>query len=226
MSVEMQLPKILHLKQTLPQLYEQAGAFMDLADFLAFKACGQHHIRSVCTTTCKWTFAQGPVGRSAVQCHRSVDQESCCSSLNNAAGLADLLEHNKIGRVCAPIGSLQGKLTSAACSETGLAPDTCVAVGAIDAHAGAVALLGVASSLDTAASDLSFANRLALICGTSTCHMAIASEPHFIEGVWGPYANAVLDHHFLNEAGQSASGWFASPVRRTLDSTQARCWTM
>jgi ribulose kinase len=47
---------------------------------------------------------------------------------------------------------------------------------------------------------------LAMIAGTSTCHMAVSPNPRTIPGVWGPYFGAMLPGLWLNEAGQSATG--------------------
>ena len=41
MSVEMELPKLLWLKRHLPASYSKAARFMDLADFLSYKATGR-----------------------------------------------------------------------------------------------------------------------------------------------------------------------------------------
>jgi len=46
----------------------------------------------------------------------------------------------------------------------------------------------------------------ALICGTSTCHMAVERSPHFVPGVWGPYWSAMVPGMWLSEGGQSATG--------------------
>jgi ribulose kinase len=48
--------------------------------------------------------------------------------------------------------------------------------------------------------------RLALICGTSSCHMACASDATFVPGVWGPYFSAMIPELWLLEGGQSATG--------------------
>ncbi|PWA17586.1 hypothetical protein CCH79_00011298 [Gambusia affinis] len=49
-------------------------------------------------------------------------------------------------------------------------------------------------------------SRMAMICGTSTCHMAISEKPRFVPGVWGPYLSAMVPDLWLNEGGQSATG--------------------
>lgn len=44
--------------------------------------------------------------------------------------------------------------------------------------------------------------RLALISGTSTCHMAVSRDPLFIGGIWGPYYSAMVPGYWLTEGGQ------------------------
>ena len=50
-----QTPKLMWLKRNLPETWERAGQFFDLADFLTWKASGSTP-RSQCTLTCKWTY--------------------------------------------------------------------------------------------------------------------------------------------------------------------------
>ncbi|MCE3544366.1 ribulokinase, partial [Escherichia coli] len=52
---EMQTPKLMWLKRHLPNSWDKAGYFFDLADFLSWKASGSL-ARSQCTITCKWTY--------------------------------------------------------------------------------------------------------------------------------------------------------------------------
>ncbi len=47
---------------------------------------------------------------------------------------------------------------------------------------------------------------LALIGGTSNCHMAVSREPRYIDGIWGPYYGAMVPGLWLTEGGQSAAG--------------------
>ena len=74
-----------------------------------------------------------------------------------------------------------------------------VGVGLIDAHAEGVGLLAGLPEEELSRS-------IAMIAGTSTCHMAASPEQRRIPGVWGPYFGAMLPGLWLNEAGQSATG--------------------
>src|SRR5690606_3859351 len=47
-SPEMETPKLLWLKETLPATYHAAGHFFDLADYLTYRATGST-VRSLCT---------------------------------------------------------------------------------------------------------------------------------------------------------------------------------
>jgi ribulose kinase len=145
-------------------------------------------------------------------------------------GLSELLNdapNNPIGSVVSPPGEPVGKgLQLSASEDLGLPVGTPVGVSMIDAHAGGLGVLGAlvppvpgtaAAAIDasdsTAAttesssvSDAEMASRLALIAGTSCCHMLSSKEPVFVPGVWGPYASAMVPGLALNEGGQSAAG--------------------
>jgi len=94
-----------------------------------------------------------------------------------------------------------GPLTIEAAEALGLTTGCRVGVGLIDAHAGALGVLGSFAE-DPAGID----RHLGLIGGTSTCTMALSAEPRPVPGVWGPYFGAVLPALWLNEGGQSATG--------------------
>src|SRR5699024_821835 len=72
-----------------------------------------------------------------------------------------------------------------------------------DAHAGALGMLGDDPE-----------HSLAVIAGTSTCHIAFSHQPCFVPGVWGPYWGAVLPDGWINEGGQSAVGALIDHVIR------------
>ncbi len=202
-SPEMEPPKLLWLKNHLPESWAAAGDFFDLADYLAYRATGQTE-RSLCTTVCKWTY----------QGHQASDfgMDGWSDDFWEEIGLGDLPAegYRRIGRSIRPLGESAGDgLTSEAADDLNLRPGTAVAVSAIDAHAGGIGLLGSSVDGETAAGStggIPFNRRLALIGGTSSCHMAVSDEPRFIDGVWGPYYSAMVPEMWLNEGGQSATG--------------------
>ena len=74
--------------------------------------------------------------------------------------------------------------------------------------------------LREAVDDAALGRRLALVGGTSSCHMAASPEPRFIAGVWGPYFGAMVPGLWLTEGGQSATGaliagWCSYPCTTT-----------
>ncbi|XP_043990660.1 FGGY carbohydrate kinase domain-containing protein isoform X2 [Gambusia affinis] len=195
MSQEMQPPKLLWLKENLKDsCWDKAAHFFDLPDFLSWKATGST-TRSLCTLVCKWTY-----------CPPSGWDPSFWISI----GLADLLENNfsKIGSAtCSPGSPLAGGLTPQAAADLGLTPGTAVGASLIDAHAGGLGVIGAdVQGFDLPCEGWPITSRMAMICGTSTCHMAISEKPRFVPGVWGPYLSAMVPDLWLNEGGQSATG--------------------
>ncbi|KAK2895599.1 FGGY carbohydrate kinase domain-containing protein [Channa argus] len=195
MSPEMQPPKLLWLKENLKEsCWNKAAHFFDLPDFLSWKATGSL-TRSLCSLVCKWTYCP-PEGWNA--------------SFWSSIGLEDLLENNfsKIGSVACPPGSPLGDgLTQEAASDLGLDPGTAVGASLIDAHAGGLGVIGAdVKGFHLPCEHQPITSRMAMICGTSTCHMAISENPLFVPGVWGPCLSAMVPGLWLNEGGQSATG--------------------
>jgi len=187
MSPEMETPKLMWLKRHLPACWEQAGHFFDLADFLSWKACGSL-ARSQCTLTCKWTY----LGH---------EEPGWQQDFFEQMGLADMTARGRLPERASPVGEDLGPLSPEAAEAMGLTTACRVGAGLIDAHAGALGVLGAyvgdAGGID---------RHLALIAGTSSCVMALSAEPRPTQGVWGPYYGAVLPDCWLNEGGQSATG--------------------
>jgi FGGY-family pentulose kinase len=189
MSPEMEPPKLLWIKRHLPDTWRDSEKFLDLADFLVYRASG-NDARSLCTTTCKWAF-DGVRG-------------TWDAGFYARLGMADLLRASKIGTSVVPMGTPAGSLTERAAQELGLTTATQVAAGIIDAHAGGVGVLGMGHGTTPRPADME--KILALIGGTSSCHMAVARTPKFIKGIWGPYRSAMIPGLWLTEGGQSATG--------------------
>ena len=192
-SPEMETPKLVWLRENLPASWIRTRRFLDLPDFLAYRATGID-TRSLCTTVCKWTYLGHGEGHWDESYFRQI-------------GLGDLVDEGfaRIGARVRPMGEPQGTLTAAAAQELGLRPGIAVGVAIIDAHAGGLGMLG--ASMDGVAPDAeALEERLALIGGTSTCHMAVSREPKFLSGIWGPYWSAMVPGLWLTEGGQSATG--------------------
>ena len=196
MSPEMETPKLLWLKRHLPESWERAGLFLDLADFLTFKATGST-ARSQCTVTCKWTYL-------------AHEEPGWQQDFFAGLGAPDLIERGALPERASPIGADLGCLSEAAAQDLGLTTACRVGAGLIDAHAGALGVLGGIVQESGAAID----RHLALVAGTSTCHMALSAEPRPVRGVWGPYLGAVLPGLWLNEGGQSVTGALLDHVIR------------
>ena len=198
-SPEMESPKLSWLRENLPECWKRTRRFFDLADFLTYRATGDE-TRSLCTTVCKWTY-QGHLEPTIPDSVGRWDD-----SYWKSIGLGEMASegYRRIGSRIRPMGEpiAQG-LTEGSADDLGLNPGTPVAVSIIDAHAGGVGMLG-ARLTDSGEVDLE--KRLALIGGTSSCHMAVSKEPRFVDGVWGPFYSAMIPGLWLTEGGQSATG--------------------
>lgn len=189
-SPEMQMPKLRWLKRELPAAWSAAERFWDLPDWLVHRATGTE-TRSLCSAVCKWTYLG----------HQGVRGEGWDDTFLAAIGLADLSRdnHAAIGRTFAAPGAMAGALTDRAATELDLSPGLPVSTSLIDAHAGALGTLGLGQPAD-------LAGKLAVIAGTSACHIVLTEAAKFVPGVWGPYFEAVLPGLWALEGGQSAAG--------------------
>lgn len=186
-SPEMQTPKLLWIKENLPETFAAAGQFFDLPDFLTWAATGSLS-RSACTVTCKWTYL--------------AHEERWDDSYFREIGLQELPAENyaRIGqKIVSPGSALANGLTEEAAAEMGLVPGTPVGAGLIDAHAGGIGTVGADPSTGPRAT-------MAYVFGTSACTMATSAMPQKVPGVWGPYYSAMVPGMWLSEGGQSAAG--------------------
>lgn len=191
-SLEMEAPKMLWLKKNLPSSWSRAQLLFDLPDFLTWRATGSES-RSLCSLVCKWNYVAKP------------KKSGWNSDFYEKIGLSDLEENNwkRIGsEVKVPGEAVGSGLSKRAAVELNLLEGTPVGASIIDAHAGGLGMLGC----DSPDFPVDLTARLGLICGTSTCHMAVSEKEIFIQGVWGPYYNAMFPELWLSEGGQSATG--------------------
>ncbi|XP_019856463.1 PREDICTED: FGGY carbohydrate kinase domain-containing protein-like [Amphimedon queenslandica] len=173
---------------------------------------------SLCTLTCKWTYIAHDVEDTTVPSNDEATNGDTTNvrlakgwndSFWCSIGLECLVneEYKRIGtKVQVPGRSVGLGLSERAAVELGLTPGTPVATGIIDAHAGGLGMLGADTSQVGSLGDVPLTSRLALIGGTSSCHMMSSDTPLLVPGVWGPYYSAMIPGLYLNEGGQSASG--------------------
>ncbi|MFQ6098010.1 MAG: ribulokinase, partial [Armatimonadota bacterium] len=182
-SAEWMLPKARWLKENEPAVYEKADYVVEGTDWLMFRLTGKW-AASLNNVTCKWNYAR-PEGGWA-------------PDLLSEVGLDDIMD--KWPDAVLAMGERAGELSRSAADDLGLKEGTPVAQGGIDAYA-AMMGLGVVHP-----------GRMALVMGSSTCHMALAAEGVFGTHVWGPYPDALLPGTWVLEGGQTATGsivkWF------------------
>ncbi|KAA8498482.1 FGGY carbohydrate kinase domain-containing protein [Porphyridium purpureum] len=206
-SPESEPPKLLWLKEHISEWTSAPGEkstdseairslsqmqFFDLTDWLTFKSSGQL-IRSSCTTACKW-------GRLRDGWH---------VPFWTGIGLEDLVLGSssaceRIGcdeQILSPGNAIPGGLSAEAATAFGLPPRIPLAVSLIDAHCGGFGMLGAEFAEVPDA-----AHRVAMICGSSTCTLAISREPLHVPRVWGPFWDAMMPGFYLTESGQSLTG--------------------
>ncbi|KAG9945392.1 Pentulose kinase, partial [Aureobasidium melanogenum] len=221
MSIEMEMPKVLWLKNHMPKELFDRCRFYDLTDALTHIATGNDD-RSFCSVVCKQGFV--PVGVDG-----SVKgwQEDFLKEI----GLEDLCEDNfkRLGGVDGVNGKYHtagdkiGTLCEKAAADLGLPAGIAVGAGVIDAYAGWIGTVGAKvrlpnGNLNSGAdkNDVSQAfTRLAAVAGTSTCHLAMSQKPVFVEGVWGPYRDVLIPDYWMAEGGQSATGELLKYVLET-----------
>ena len=137
-----------------------------------------------------------------------------------AVGLDDL--ESKWPSKIVPLGKGDGTLTAGAAAELGLKPGTRVAQGGIDAYLG---MLGLGATGD---------GDVAVIVGSSTCHLAQTREGVFGSGAAGCCPDATVEGLYTIEAGQTATGsildWyrrhFASREQAEADSRGVNVYTV
>lgn len=187
LSPEMQLPKLKWLKENAPGHWAELGLAFDLADYLGWRATGIN-ARSQCTLGCKWGYL-------------AHEAQGWPHDFHAAIGLEDLIPRTGLPQRARPVAQMLGPLTASAAAALDLPVGLPVAVGMIDAHAGALAALAPYAEQPEA-----LASQAALVAGTSSCVMSFSETPQTAPGLWGPCYGAGFPGLWLREGGQTASG--------------------
>ncbi len=183
-SPEWMIPKAMWLKRNQPEIYERAEVICEGTDWLMHRLTGRWTASLNCAT-CKWNYANPEGGWP--------------EDLLETLEMTELLD--RWPEDVLPMGEQAGGISMRASEEIGLVPDTPVAAGGIDAYPGMFGLNVVRPG------------RMALVMGSSSCHMALCSEARFDSNVWGPFPDAIIKDTWVLEGGQTATGsivkWFA-----------------
>jgi len=182
MSLEMEIPKILWLKNHLPPEKFIQCKFYDLPDFLTHRATAFDETRSFCSLVCKLAYVPQGVELSKFEIGwqrdflRKIGLEELATDLK-ALGVID-----GKARVLSA-GERVGYLSEQSAKELGLHTNVAVGSGVIDAYAGWVGTaaakvpeLKAHNGLDEAST------RIASVAGTSTCHLVINKDAVYTKG--------------------------------------------
>ncbi|HWD20448.1 MAG TPA: ribulokinase [Verrucomicrobiae bacterium] len=197
-SSEWFFSKILHCLRHSPEVFKAAHSWIELADYIPAALTGTEapgqRVAGICAAGHKAMFNRQWGGYP--------DEEFLGRLDSRLAGLRK--------RLCPRVLFIErpaGYLTEAWAQKTGLPAGLPVAVGAFDAHLGAVGC-GIAPGA------------LVKIIGTSTCDIAIARNQQplaDVPGLCGIVDGSVLPGFFGLEAGQSAVGdifnWFVNYIQ-------------
>eukprot|EP01080_Neovahlkampfia_damariscottae_P005787 gene5787-9608_t len=196
-SPEMEIPKLLWIKENIPDLYQNENVnFFDLADWLVYKATGDD-TRSVNTLVAKWTYLSHKSDTLSIEGWN--DEFFKEIGLEYETKLNYKRIGNKFSNICDSVGN---GLTKESAENFNLNENTIVTSGIIDAHAGGIGMLGSLNFKEK----YELNERLSVIGGTSSCLLSLSTDPIFVKGVWGPFYSGMIEKFWFNEGGQSISG--------------------
>ncbi len=197
-SAEWFFSKILHCLRTAPAVYEAAPTWVEIADWIPAMLTGT-------TAPDELTVGVCAAGHKAMYSDQwgGYPDRRFLTALDRKLGAL----RPRLRPTARAIDKAVGGLTDEWAARTGLPAGIPVAVGAFDAHLGAVGSGIVPGTL-------------VKIIGTSTCDMMVApaGEPLAdIPGLCGIVPGSILPGYYGLEAGQSAVGdifnWFVNVIR-------------
>ena len=185
-SSEWFFSKLLETLEGAPEVYAAADRYIEACDWLVWQLTGKE-TRSECSAGYKGMWRKG-AGWPGPDFFGALNPK-----MRNVIA-------EKVEAPLVELGSSAGGLTPEWAAKLGLAPGTPVAAAVIDAHAALPAC------------STAKAGRLAMIMGTSMCHMLLADEQKPVEGMAGFCQDGILPGFWGYEGGQAAVGdiygWF------------------
>ncbi|MDH7603849.1 MAG: ribulokinase [Melioribacter sp.] len=187
--------KILHCKNVDPELFNETYSWVEICDWIPAVLIGKTKPAEIKRSIC----AAGHKAMYNLQWGGLPDKEFLTSLSPGLEQLRDRLYENTYSAE-----NLAGNLSKEWAEKLGLSENVAVAVGAFDAHMGAV---GAGITEET----------MVKIIGTSTCDIMVWNNQKplkDIEGVCGIVDGSVMNGYYGIEAGQSAVGdillWFVN----------------
>ncbi len=185
-SSEWLLPKLLETLEKAPDVYTATYRYMEAADWLSLVLTGTE------------THSAAHAGYKALWDAETAHAPTYGYPTPDFLSALHPALTNAVGTVISPdvrtMDKNAGTLTASGATLCGLLPGTPVALPMIDAHA-ALPAIGIARP-----------GEMAMILGTSTCHILHASEPKPVPGICGYVQDGVIPGLCTYEAGQPCTG--------------------
>jgi hypothetical protein len=186
-ATEWLVPKAMWLAAHEPETYSSAEVICECLDYVNFRLTGKW-VGSRMNATCKWNYDS-----LTRRFHEDLYEEF---------GIPEIV--GKLPMEIIPVGKPIAVITGEAAEHLGLSGRPLLSQGGIDAHIGMV-------GADTLAP-----GRLLMIGGTSVVHLFQLASQGDVSGFWGPYPNALVDDHWLVEAGQVSAGSILSWLSKDM----------
>jgi ribulose-phosphate 3-epimerase len=187
LSAEWMIPKALWIKESEPEVWQQAATMCEYQDYINLKLTGRL-VASACNAATRWHWD----GEASLLQAKDGQYPGRPMSLYEKLGMPELAD--KLPSDCLPMGRVIGGLTPEAAKHLGLSANVPVVQGGPDAFVGMVGLGCVQNG------------QLCLITGSSHLHCVVTDAARTAPGTWGAYRGAPLQGTFFAEGGQSSTG--------------------
>lgn len=200
-SAEWMIPKIMWMKEHAPDVYERTWRFAEAPDYLVWRLTGRW-VTSVANATHKRHY----LSEQSQWPERMLDSLGCSSFMD------------KWPTEVVAMGQNVGGLSKDAARELGgLRPGIAVTHVGPDAHANMIGLKVLEPG------------QFAMSLGTSTTLLGLVDSFTEINGVWGPFKDALLPGLYVVDTGQLSTGavtqWYKDLLFEGLDrSVEADPW--